>query len=242
MKPPARSPVWVPTVQQMARFVLAEAAGPGALLDVDLNTGMLVHAPMADTISGQASVAATPPPGMYLRALAQGWAAHAMAVANETGTGDPLREGFLTGASEAWAGAARQLANVLDTIGVASLVVDDPPQHVRVRWASHIPIRAVDFYRCARCGLVLEAYASLDRSRAWVTEGGEVECEGPPPPNAGSPAEWVPRLVLEALLQAWTGQVERAGRGDVLPDDPSPRTLRTCADMLADVLAWRGEG
>lgn len=253
MKRPAQEP---PPGHAMARFVLAEDAKTGDVLDLDLNTGKLVVAAMTDFRADgpypPMRIPTAPPPGLYLRALVANWQQQAQEGAQQAMALDqpPAGAHRLDGRVDAWVAAAGQLERTLDLMGVASLVADDPPTVLTARWDSHVPMPAVDCTRCARCGQPLIHVPASETERAyWLTEvEGLEQCEGPPPPNAGQPGEWVSRLVLEAALRVLADQADQlkhapAGSWDsATAEEAAASALGHAVHVLGDVLAWRGEG
>jgi len=140
----------------MARFVLAEDAKAGDVVDLDLNTGKLVAARMAglgggDDTASLVRIPTEPPPGLFLRALVTGWRQEAdeQWAARPSGEAEAI---VATTAGNTLAALAGQLERTLDLMGVASLVAEKIP----IR--AHVPVanpEAPDVVWCGRCGETL---------------------------------------------------------------------------------------
>jgi len=237
---PMKRPTMEPSPgHAMARFVLAEDAKAGDVLDLDLNTGKLVPArmaPLADHGSfSQVNIPADPPPGLFLRALVANWrqgaaeqdtVAHDVAYAATAGTARDVLDSV-----------AGQLERTLDLMGVADLTPAGQPcgMHLTDAGPDAEPKGSLCFHGYGTQGDVSgRHYCRAGRPIQLASETEQVQPSADRPP---ADADWAPRPVLDALVSAWSDQLDRMAE-----DDPTRRTMAACRDMLAEAIGWAGQG
>ena len=151
MKPASRQGA---TAAASARFVLAEAAPAGAVVDLDLNTGMLVVAATTDQ-----GLPSQPPPALYLRAV----------VADLHAQGGAYAAVADWGTAAAFGAAAAQVAHVLDTLGVATEPQREPHPHTPLGKPDETGTDT-----CLPCGTTIQ----LHDGRWYDPEGNWSDCPG----------------------------------------------------------------
>ncbi len=153
----------------MARFVMAEDAKAGMVVDLDLNTGKLVPARMAplggsNPAVSHVAVPADPPPGLMLRALVANWRDLVAQPAPDT-TAAAAARGALSSVAD-------QLERTLDMMGVAAAMHAAPAR-------PHVPYGEPggDLVICTRCGkplILVQGTPPL-----WLDDReGLAECDG----------------------------------------------------------------